>query len=162
MIEAVHIPEERKAVLIGRNGSVKKRLERMTRTSIRISFDVEIEGDSLDVLKAVEVVNAIAHGFTPSKAFLLLKDKFRLEVLEFRVSSPEERKRIMARVIGRSGLARKNIEEKTKCAISAYEKSVSIIADEEHMIAAEAAVVSLLEGKSHGHAYKIAEKRKLK
>ncbi len=63
MIELVRIPEQRKGALIGKNGSVKKELEKKTHTSLTVGDDVEIDGEALDVLKAKEIVKAIGRGF---------------------------------------------------------------------------------------------------
>ncbi|MBU0530266.1 MAG: RNA-processing protein, partial [Nanoarchaeota archaeon] len=103
---------------------------------------------------------AIGNGFSPENAFLLLKEEYMFEVIPFRAETPESRKRLFARVIGRDGLVKKNLEEKTNSLISIYGKNVSIIAEENHMLDAERAVKNLLSGKSHGHVYKLAERKK--
>lgn len=160
MFEFVFIPRNRKPILIGTNGSVKKKIEKKTKTKLTIRTDAKIEGEFIDVLKAVEIVKAIVHGFSPTKAFLLLKDNYQLEIIEFREHDLNVRKRILARVIGKNGTVKKNIEEKTKCLISVYEKTVSIIAETSRMPKIEKVIESLLKGKSHGYAYKLAEKNR--
>ena len=56
MIEFVRIPEERKAVLIGSGGSVKKKIEKETKTKIDIGEYIKIEGnDPLNFLKAKQI-----------------------------------------------------------------------------------------------------------
>lgn len=73
------MPKERIGVAIGPNGEVKRFIER--RTGTKITFDsetgeVQIEPsgeDPLGVLKAREVIQAIARGFSPERAFRLLR-----------------------------------------------------------------------------------------
>ena len=45
MIDIVRIPDERKSILIGKDGSVKKSLEDRTKTKINVLDDVEISGE---------------------------------------------------------------------------------------------------------------------
>jgi len=158
MFRIVVIPEERKPILIGVDGSVKKKIEFETKTRLSVIHDIKIEGETLNVLKAEQVVKAIGNGFSPKKAFFLLKDEYVMIVIPYEFNSIDEKQRIIARVIGRRGTTRKNIEEKTKTFISVYGKSISIIGKEQHIFDAERSIESLLAGKSHGYAYRLADK----
>lgn len=153
MLELINIPEERKAVLIGREGRVKKEIERKTRTKIKISGDIEIRGEPLDIIKAKETIKAIGRGFSPDHALKLLDEDFQLSIISLKGDSPKKMKRLLARVIGREGSAKKKIEELTGCHICIYGKTISLIGTWEEIEKARKAVEEILEGKPHSHVY---------
>jgi ribosomal RNA assembly protein len=157
MIATVMIPEERKSVLIGKDGIVKKFLEEKTKTKVTIELDVSIEGESLDVLKAQQIVKAIGRGFSPEKAFLLLDDEYQLNMISLSGETPNTIKRLFARVIGRQGKTRRKIEQCTGAYVSVYGKTVSIIGKSLELEAATKAIGQLLEGRSHGYVYRRLE-----
>ena len=127
MIETVKIPEERRGVLIGPDGSVKKQLEDCTKTRIRVGDAVEISGTDVEgVLKAKNVIKAIGRGFAPECAFLLLEDGFEFYSVSLEKENKNTIKRLMGRVIGREGNTRKIIEQKTNCKISVYGKQCQL------------------------------------
>lgn len=154
MLEILNIPEERKAVLIGRDGKTKREIEKRTETKISIKEDVEIRGEPLDIARSREIIKAIGRGFSPPKALKLLDEDFRLSVITLRGESPKKMKRLLSRVIGRKGLARKRIEELTGCSISIYGKTISIIGEWDEIERARRAIEEILEGKPHSYAYR--------
>ena len=153
MEQGVLIPDERTAVLIGKNGRTKAKLEKSTKTKIEVEDGVEISGEGLDVLKASEIVKAIGRGFSPRTAFLLLDDNFVLEIVSLEGETKNTIKRLMARVIGRDGSSKKIIEEKTGCQISVYGKTVSVVGPSDKIEKGTKAVRQLLLGRSHGFVY---------
>lgn len=154
MISTVMIPEERKNILIGKNGSVKKKIEQKTNTKIEIVNDVSIEGESLDVMKTVQIVKAISRGFTPRKALILLNDEYQLIIISLVGETPNTIKRLFARVIGRDGKTRRRIEKDTRTVVSVYGKTVAIIGKSNELDYARNAVEQILRGRSHGYVYK--------
>ena len=154
MIEVVKIPEQRKGVLIGKGGSVKREIEKKTNTKITITDVVEIEGEPVDVLKAREIVKAIARGFSPEKAFKLLDDDYQLFIISLGDMTENSRKRIMSRIIGTNGKVRQRIEMATNTDISVYGKTVSFIGKWEDIQAATKAVEMIIEGKTHQTVFK--------
>ncbi|MEM5812569.1 MAG: KH domain-containing protein [Candidatus Aenigmatarchaeota archaeon] len=154
MIEFVKIPSERLAVLIGHNGKVKKDLEAKTHTKITIMDDVEIDGESFDVMKAADIVKAIGRGFSPKNAFLLLNEDFELHIITLHGESEKTIRRLMGRVIGREGKTRKKIEEVCGARISVYGKTVAIIGDYRQIEIASKCVEMLLQGRTHGYVYR--------
>src|SRR5574341_1834871 len=79
MIEHIKIPLERVAGLVGPKGKTKELIEEKSTAALNIdsqSGDVEIldAKDPIKGLRAVEVVHAIARGFSPEKALRLLDD----------------------------------------------------------------------------------------
>jgi ribosomal RNA assembly protein len=148
------IPEERIAVLIGKDGRTKKRIEKATKTSIRIEDNsVEIGGGVEHVLKASEVVKAIGRGFSPSSALTLLKEGYFMDIVVLRSESTNTIRRLFGRIIGRSGKTREKLEFLTSTRISVYGKSVAIIGLYEDVRTAREAVERLLKGQRHGTVY---------
>jgi ribosomal RNA assembly protein len=161
MIETTMIPEERKPVLIGKNGSVKKRIESETGTEISVGDAVEIRGeDSLRLMKAKDMVTAIGRGFTPKEASRLLDDDVELHVISLEGESLKKRKRLLGRVIGEGGRSRKRIERETGACICVRGKTLSIIGSREEIAPAEEAVHELLAGKTHAWAYRKMDMKK--
>ncbi len=151
--ERIAIPEERLGVLIGKDGCVKKEIEKATNTRIDIGDDVEIEGKPLDVMIVVSIVKAIGRGFSPSEAMLLLDEKYELYVISLGKETRNTIKRLMGRVIGRKGAAKKKIEEITGVRISVYGKTVGIIGRADQIENATRCIQLLLSGKTHEYAY---------
>ena len=159
----IRIPNDRIAVLIGKSGSVKSKIE----NSCYINLD--IDGDTGDVLihskgdvekfqpfKAMEIVMAIARGFSPENAMTLLKGENALHVIdlrEFAGKSNANIERIKGRIIGEGGRARKNMENLSGTHISVYGKTVSIIGDASKLRSAVDAISSISNGSLHGAVY---------
>jgi len=161
------LPKERIAVLIGKNGEVKKRIEEETRTKVKVDSkegDISIKGeDALNLFTAREVITAIGRGFNPEIAELLLKGDYGLEIInitEFTGKSKSTMMRLKGRVIGKEGKSRKTIEELTECYITIYGKTIGIIGRPEDLANTRRAVESLLQGSPHANVYKWLEKRR--
>ena len=161
----VKVPPDRLGVVIGTKGEVKKEL--MERTGTIINVDTEngvviVEGESsktspINVMKATEVVKAIAYGFSPEKAFKLLEEDKVLVVVDLKNivgDSPNHLTRIKGRIIGESGRARRTIEEMTGTDIVVRDAYVAIIGDYERAMVAKEAVEMLAEGRMHSTVYR--------
>ncbi len=162
---ALKIPKERIAVLIGRNGEVKKQLEENTKTSIKIDSeegDVFIRGkDAVNLYVAREIVKAIGRGFNPEVANLLLKQDYCFIFIDISEEcKPSDIKRIKGRIIGKEGKSRNTIEALTECNISVYGKTVSIIGLNENALIAKQALESLIRGSPHSKVYTFLEKHR--
>lgn len=149
----VLIPEERKAILIGRDGRTKEAIERLTGARMKIGDGIEIEGEAEAVMKAHDIAVAIGRGFPPKDAMLLAQEKYGLEVLTLGGETKNGQKRIMARVIGRGGSSRGTIEQETGARIRVYGKTIAIIGNEEELARAREAITLLVKGKSHGFVF---------
>ena len=156
LVDSVAIPEERKAVLIGHKGKNKRNIEKRTNTKIKIGDIVEVSGESLDVYKTIKIIKAIGRGFSPPKALLLLREDYELDIMTLQGENENTVHRLMARVIGRSGTARRKIELKTHTCISIYGKTVSVIGNPEDIPVAHEAISALLSGSPHHVAFKLA------
>jgi ribosomal RNA assembly protein len=122
-----------------------------------VDNSVEIEGEGFSAYQALNVIKAIARGFSPENAFLLFDEENTLEIIEI-PGNENARRRIRARLIGTKGKVRKNIERYTNCKISIYGKTVAIIGSLDKIPIAKEAIEMLISGKSHTTMYKFLER----
>jgi ribosomal RNA assembly protein len=166
MRENIKVPYDRIGVLIGISGSTKSEIEKRGEVTIDIDSKagtIIIESDSINALRAVDVVKAIARGFSPERAYRLFDDEMViLDIIELSksVSTPKELKRIMGRIIGKDGKTREIIESLTGSYISVYGKTISVIGYPEQTQIVRKAIEMLVEGAPHGTVYGFLEKKK--
>ncbi len=160
------IPQERVAVLIGKGGETKKEIEEATKSELDISKegDVIIKGeDGILLYTTKEIVKAIARGFNPKIALLLLKPDYALEMIDMKDIAGKSKntlQRLKGRVIGKGGKSREEIERLTECNISIYGKTIGIIGEINQVATARRAVAMLLQGSMHKTVYQFLEKQK--
>lgn len=160
------IPKQRVAVLVGKNGSVKKHLEEITNTKINVDSkegDVFITGeDNLKIFTVQTIIKAIGRGFNPEKAELLLKTDYTFEVLSIHDYAKNQADiiRLRGRVIGREGKSRNKIEELTDCYLSVFGKTIGVIGLAEKTAVAKRAIENLLRGSPHSKVYHWLEQKR--
>lgn len=165
----VRVPPERLGALIGPDGRVKLEIMRLTGTVMSIDSEngmviIEPEADGVppvNLMKAADIVRAIALGFPPDKAMRLAGEDQVLVVVDLKQlvgDSPNHLKRIKGRIIGEGGRARRTIEEMTGTYIHVGEHHVAIIGDYERAMAAKTAVEMLAEGRMHSTVYRHLER----
>ena len=161
------VPRNRVAVIIGKEGSVKKQIEESTKTKINIDSkegDIFISGeDALGLYTAREMIKAIGRGFSPELAKLLLKPDYIFEVMDlgkYVGKSKDTMLRLKGRVIGKEGKSRRLIEELSESNISVFGKTISIIGLSESTAAARQAIELLLRGSTHSTVYRLLEKKR--
>ena len=164
-VTEILIPEKRIGALIGQEGKSKKRLQNLGDCELEINSSsglVRIKSDdSVRLYFMKEVVRAVARGFNPSTASLLLKQDYLLEVLDLREYVADSHvPRVKGRIIGKNGRAREVIEELTETYVSVSGRRVSIIGRAERMGMAHKAVEDLIDGRPHGSVYKYLEKHR--
>jgi len=161
----VKIPPDRLGAVIGSEGRVKKEIS--SKLGVAISIDtensvavVEAENENIspvNVVKAADIIKAIAYGFTPEKALTLLNDEYTLIIIDLKErvgEKPNHIKRIKGRIIGEEGRARRTIEELTGTYIHVGESHVAIIGEYERAMVAREAIDMLIEGRMHSTVYK--------
>jgi len=162
---------ERLGVLIGKDGSTKRRIEQTFKSRLMIQSEtgaVEIHpsedsDDPTSILRARDVVVAIARGFSPQRAMRLADDDIVLDVIDLRETFGRNERdiaRLKGRVIGREGKIRRLIEEMTNAQVSVYGHTISMLGEYETVTAAREAIVLLLKGKQHSTVYKLLRKIK--
>ena len=163
----LRIPNERIAVLIGKSGSVKSKIEQSCHVSLDIDGEtgevfIKSKGDieKIQPFKAMEIVTAIGRGFSPENAMTLLKGENTLHVIdlrEFAGKSNANVERIKGRIIGEGGRARRNMENLSGTYISVYGKTVSVIGNSNKLRQVVDAISSLSNGSIHGAVYQKLE-----
>ena len=158
------IPEDRIGVLIGPGGSTKRRIEETTGASLSVDpedgairVSTPDDGDPIRVLKARDITLAIGRGFSPDRAFRLLRDDAYLGILDIKNVTGRRSKaalwRIRSRLIGEHGRARERIEELSGCFVCVYGSTVALIGKEDQLSRATHAVELLLRGSEHSTVF---------
>jgi len=160
----LNISKQRVAVLIGKKGSTKRKIEKITSTKLKIDSElgfVTIKGeDPLTTYQTKSVIEAIGRGFNPNIALSLLNDDICFEIIpiqNFAGKSKNNLIRIKSRIIGTRGKCRKTIESLTDTEISIYGKTVSIIGELQNVLIAKKAIEDILAGAPHAPVYKTIE-----
>jgi ribosomal RNA assembly protein len=161
----IKVPKERIAVLIGKKGEVRRKIEDSMHVKMTIDSregDVEIQGaDALELYTTRDIIRSIARGFNPDIALLLLKQDYVFELIDMtRYVKENHLMRIKGRIIGKSGKAREVLEELTECYISVYGKSIGVIGEVESVRLCKRALESLVQGAPHAVVYKWLERRR--
>ena len=171
----IKVPAERIGVLIGKKGAVVERIKQ------ECAVDVEIESETGNVIvgydtksllegnpfKALEIISAIARGFSPEKAFKLLHEDTVFQLLDMRDyvgNSQSSISRVKGRIIGERGKSRRTIEELSGADVSVYGHTVGFIGIFDAIKVAIEAIILLLKGSSHRTVYAMLQnyRRKLK
>ena len=162
----LRVPKERIAVIIGTEGETKKVLERDLGIKLLIDSkegDITLLGDdAIQLYTGKEIVRAIARGFNPQIALLLLKTDYAFELIDLADYSKQANhlQRLKGRVIGTAGKSRHIIEEATESHVSVYGKTIAIISPIENIMIAKQAVHSLISGSTHSSVYRWLEKKR--
>lgn len=162
----VKIPLERVAVLVGKDGEAKKKIEEH---GVKIHVDsktgdVTIRSDNaVAEFDAQNVVKAIGRGFSPQHAMLLFDENHYFELMDMRDYVGKKTRnihRIAGRIIGKGGKTREAIEDATDTKISVYGTTVGVIGTVGGMDVAMKAVEMLLNGSNHSTVYHFLEKER--
>jgi len=166
--QIVKVPVERVGVVVGKAGSVKSEIEERCGVKLQIESDVgdviiRSEGDvsELNPLKAVEVITAIARGFSPERAFRLFDEGATIDVIDLREyagKSESSLKRIKGRIIGLEGRSRRVIEEFTGAYLSIYGHTVTVLGTVEQLRLAVEAIRLLSSGRTHKSVYNMLQR----
>ena len=165
------IPQNRVGALIGKNGEVKKSIEKLTGTVLDIDSDEgtvyitprEDMEDPLGVWNANHIVKAIARGFNPDVAMKLIHDDIYLEIMKLPLYIGKSKKalaRYKGRIIGTNGKTRELITELADVDMAVYGKTVSLIGEMENILVAKEAIEMILNGSRHKSVYSFLENKK--
>jgi ribosomal RNA assembly protein len=163
------VPMDRVAVIIGKDGSTKKRIEDLTSTEIEIDSKTgsviikRKEGPEANIgdWVAQNVIKAIARGFNPAIAEKLVDEEYLFEIIDLeRVVGKSEGqiRRIKSRLIGEAGKTWKTIEAMAEIHLQVFGNTISLIGKYEEMKIAREAINMLLSGKNHSGVYKYLQK----
>ena len=165
------IPQNRVGALIGKNGDVKKSIEKLTGTILDIDSDDgtvyitprEDMEDHLGVWNANHIVKAIARGFNPEVAMKLIHDDIYLEIMKLPLYVGKSKKalsRYKGRIIGANGKTRELITELADVDMAVYGKTVSLIGEMDNILVAKEAIEMILNGSRHKSVYAFLENKK--
>ena len=162
------IPKERVGVLIGHNGETKKKIEKLSQTTLEIdsaegevTIDEHEAPDPLLRLIVENVIRAIGRGFSPEHAMRLFKedmDFFIFDVHDYVGKKETHVRRLKSRIIGTDGKTKRTIENLTEAGISVYGHTIALIADFESMDVAKKAIDMVLTGSKHASVYRYVER----
>lgn len=171
----IKVPAERIAVLIGKKGAVVERIKQECVVDVEIESatgNVVVGYDTKSLLegnpfKALEIISAIARGFSPEKAFKLLHEDIVFQLLDMRDyvgNSQSSISRVKGRIIGERGKSRRTIEELSGADVSIYGHTVGFIGIFDAIKVAVEAIILLSKGSSHRTVYAMLQnyRRKLK
>lgn len=155
------INPDRIGVLIGKGGEVRKRIEVLTGCEIEIDKKngvIKVKGDDMNsVITASNIIKAINLGFSPDKAFMLLDQDMNLHIIDvytlLKKRDENNLKRVLGRIIGEKGKAKRIIEETTGTTISIYRNYIGVIGDFEGVYMADEAIKMLAKGLPHRVVY---------
>jgi ribosomal RNA assembly protein len=160
------IPHERVAVLIGKDGKVKKELETLTKTTLQIDSkegDVFVRGtDPIGLYTMKEIVQAVGRGFNPDVTLQLVKPDYCLEVISIHDygKTKSDIIRLKGRLIGADGKCRRLIEELSDVHMCVYGKTVSLLGQAASVAVARKALDLLLRGSPHSKVYHWLERQR--
>ncbi len=168
MIETgnVKVPQNRIGIIIGKNGDIKKEIEKNGDSKISIDTENNVvtvyqKEDALKSLLAFNVVQAIARGFNPEKAMVLFNEGMQFEIIsikEFTNGNAKRATELKGRIIGKEGRTREIIESLTGTYISVMGNTVAIIGDYISIQYSREAINMLLQGRKHKTVYSYLEK----
>lgn len=162
------IPQERVGVLIGKNGEVKKKIEKKINVRIQIQQEgtVKVEYNSEDpeaYFRLRRIADAISSGFSGEDALRLLDDNIVLKTIDLRDfvgdSSPRM-KIIKGRIIGRGGKVWKKIEKLSGAKLAIHKYTLGIMGEEENCEIAFKTILKILRGAQFGTAFKYLERQR--
>ena len=162
----LRIPRDRVAVLIGKEGEVKRELESKTKTKIDVDSkegEIVIHAyDGLRLFEAREIILAIGRGFNPQVALALLNVEYVFDVLNIKdfATTKNSELRLKSRLIGTKGRTRQLIEELSDAHVSIYGKTIAFIGRTESVQVAKHAVLMLLGGSPHATVYRWLEQKR--
>lgn len=156
MKTGVKVPEKRISI-VEKN---KEKLKKKTNVEINVKRgSVEIEGESLKVWKAKNIIEAIGKGFSLEKSLKLLSEEIQLKIVHLKdlASSRSLVNKIKGRIIGKDGRTRELIEKYSKGLVSVGKDDVSIIGKPKEIEIASEAMKMLINGKPHAKVYHYLE-----
>lgn len=160
MIDYIKIPIKFKNVLL-KKPKLKEKIETTTKTKLYIRDDIEIEGESLDVFIAKNILKAFGRGFKIDDALKLIEDDYAFEIIDLTdfIKSENRIKILMGRIIGTNGKTKKFIEKYTNTKIAVSGKTVSIIGKWDDIALAREAVLMMINGSTHKSLYRWLEQK---
>ncbi len=162
MIDHISLPEDRMK-LLKRTKDWKEQLKNFLGVDVDINVDVRITGETLQVIRAKEILKAFGRGFDFKDSLNLLDEEYFLEIIamtEF-VKSKNRQVTLRGRVIGEGGKTKKMIEKYAEVKVAIYGKTISIIGKPQNIKVARIAIEAILSGSKHNSVYRFLQENKV-
>lgn len=163
MLEHIAIPEER-IDLLKKTKGWKDQLKDFLDVEVEIDEDITINGETLQVMRAKEIIRAFGRGFSFNDSLDLLDEEYFLEVInigEFTGKSKNRQITLRGRVIGEEGRTKKMIESYADVKVSIHGKTVSIIGKTQNIKIARNAIEMILSGNKHNSVYRFLQENRV-
>jgi ribosomal RNA assembly protein len=159
--QIVTIPEKRMGFVVGKEGNVKKDIEKYGNVKIKAeNSSLTLIGESLNIMKASEVIKAIGIGFAKEQAFELFQEKNQLFTFDIGKLIPEtQSERVIGRIIGESGKVKVYLEEKLELKIFISNEIAAAIGDAMRAQVFREVLEKLMKGATHASVYKHIDRR---
>lgn len=136
--------------------------------SVKIKRDgelFEVDGEAINEWITENILQALGMGFLLKDALKLKNDEYYFEkvsVSDYFSNKEKLIKRYAARLIGRSGTVKKNIESLTdvKIVVDDEENQLGLIGTYEDMIITKKAIQMIFEGLNHNTVFKFLERKR--
>ena len=161
MDDVFSVSDERIGALIGKGGETKKKIEGACNVKLKIQDGVVfVEGESLDIIRAGNIIRAIDFGFSPDIALYLENPNIQLAIYNLEeIIRHSQIKRVMARIIGERGKSKIFLEQKLELDILIKDGKVGAIGDPMRLDILREAVERFATGATHTSVYKHVERR---
>ncbi|MCE4623845.1 MAG: KH domain-containing protein [Caldisphaeraceae archaeon] len=128
--------------------------------SIAIIKPVSESSSPANLMKVKDLIAALSIGFTGEEAMELLRSENILITIDIKSrlgNSKNHVRRILGRIIGEGGRAKRTLEEITGTRIHIGSHAIGIIGDYDRSIIAQYGIDMLIEGRMHGTVYRKLE-----
>ncbi len=144
---------------------LKELKEELNVTITREGEFFEIEGEPINEWITENVLQALGMGFLLKDALKLKNDEYYFEkssISEYFASKQKLVKRYSARLIGRGGVVKKNIESLTdvKIVVDDEEEQIGLIGTYEDLKITKKAIEMIFEGLNHATVFKFLERKR--
>lgn len=160
MRDFIKIPQKRIEFLKKNKKSIEQ-LENFAQIKITINEEIVIDGESLNIFQAKNVLKAFGRGFEMDDALNLLDEDYCLDIINLteHTKSKNRINTLKSRIIGTHGKTKKYIEEYSNVKIAVFGKTISIIGKWNKINTARKAIEMLIDGCSHNRLYRWLESK---
>lgn len=139
----------------------QRKIKSKLKVELKIAGDlVEITGEEINEFIAEKVIKAVDFGFDTAEALLLKNEDFVLNFINIKDHTRRKNlEDIRGRIVGRSGKAKRTIEEITGSVLVLHDNTVGVIASSEHAEQTMQGIVSIIQGSKHGNVFSYLERQ---
>ncbi len=162
------VPSENKEIFLKHFDEIKNYIEEKLKVKVEIDNSSSLiiiepldnNTSPADMIKTRDIIQALSIGFVKEEALRLLDEENVLITVDIKSKvgdSNNHIKRVLGRIIGEDGRAKKTIEEITGTSIHIGNNVIGIIGDYNRATIAQYGIELLIDGKMHSTVYKRLE-----